>query len=184
MQHQALILYWSATGNTEKVARSIEQGLSAGGYSTRLQRVADAAEEDFYAYDLVCFGAPSYNWRLPKPADDYLQGKFKQYKAAGRVVPGAPALPGKHALVFCTYSGPHTGMREAVPAGKCIGQYFEHFGFTVADEWYILSEFIGSEENSIQGRMGDIRGLPSREDLRRIESAARNLAERLLPRQS
>jgi len=176
---RALILYWSATGNTEKVANSIEQGLSDSGFDTTLKTVAEAADEDFYAYDLVCFGSPSYSWRLPKPADDYLLSKFKEYKAAGRVVPSAPTIPGKHALVFCTYSGPHTGVREAVPAGKYIGQFFEHFGFKVEDEWYVLSEFIGSIENSTLGRMGDIRGLPNEQDLLRIRTSARNLANRI-----
>jgi hypothetical protein len=35
-----------------------------------------------------------------------------------------------------------------VPVGKYVGRYFEHLGFRVLDEWYVLSEFHGSEENS------------------------------------
>jgi hypothetical protein len=81
--------------------------------------------------------------------------------------------------VFCTYSGPHTGIREAVPAGRYIGQFFEHLGFLVVDEWYVLSEFHGSEENSTLGRMGNIKGLPSEQDLKRIEDQARLLASRI-----
>jgi hypothetical protein len=53
-------------------------------------------------------------------------------------------FPGKNALVFVTYSGPHTGIDEAPPVGKDIRQYFEHRGFNVIDEWYILSEYHGS----------------------------------------
>ncbi len=176
---QAVVIYWSNTGNTQKVAESIQKGLADGGVKTGLLKVQDARDINFYDYDLVCFGAPSYNWHLPKPADDYLKDKFNQYKKDGRIKPGAPALPGKSALVFCTYSGPHTGIREAVPAGKYIGQFFEHFGFTVKDEWYVLSEFHGNEENSTLGRMGNIKGLPSRDDLRRISESAHNLAGRL-----
>lgn len=111
--------------------------------------------------------------------ESYLRGKFQEYKARGEVVPGAPKRPGKHALIFCTYSGPHTGMNEAVSVGKYMGQFFEHSGFTIADEWYILSEFIGDETNSTLGRMGDIRGLPSEAGLLRLRTAAKNLAERL-----
>ena len=176
---RAAVIYWSLTGNTEKVAESIRQGLTAGGMETSLLKVAEAGEADVYDFDLVCVGAPSYNWLPPKPMQDYLHGLFNRYKHAGRIKPGAPALPGKYALVFCTYSGPHTGMREAIPAGKYMGQFFEHFGFTVVDEWYVLSEFHGSEENSTLGRMGNIKGLPSREDLERIQSRAVNLAQRL-----
>jgi hypothetical protein len=88
-------------------------------------------------------------------------------------------IQGKSALIFCTYSGPHTGIREAAPAGKYLGQFFEHLGFFVVDEWYVLGEFHGSEENNTMGRMGDIRGLPDEDDLRRIGSRAKVLASRL-----
>jgi hypothetical protein len=67
----------------------------------------------------------------------------------------------------------------AVPAGKYVGQFFEHLGFTVVDEWYVLSEFHGSEENSTLGRMGNIKGLPCEQDLKRIEDHARLLASHI-----
>lgn len=44
----------------------------------------------------------------------------------------APKVPGKTAVVFCTYSGPHTGQDEATPAGKYMAQLPEHIGFDVA----------------------------------------------------
>jgi flavorubredoxin len=176
---KAAVIYLSLTGNTEKVAESIQQGFIEGGVQPSLFKIADAGEVDFYNYDLVCLGTPSYNWLPPKPMIEYLRGMFDRYKKEGRIKPSAPALPGKYALVFCTYSGPHTGIREAIPAGKYVGQFFEHFGFTVVDEWYVLSEFHGSEENSTLGRMGNIKGLPSKDDLERIKSCAVNLAQRL-----
>ncbi len=94
---------------------------------------------------------------------------------------GAPVMEaqGKSALIFCTYSGPHTGIREALPAGKYMGQFFEHLGFIVVDEWYVVGEFHGSEENNRMGRMGDIRGLPDEDDLERIRGRAKALASRL-----
>lgn len=176
---KAIVLYWSQGGNTEKVAMSILAGLKEGGFDTAAFRIEDAAGIDFYDYDLVCFGVPSYSWHPPKPADEYLRAKFSAYRKDGRVKVSAPAIPGKSALIFCTYSGPHTGIREAIPAGKYIGQFFEHLGYTVVDEWYVLGEFHGSEEFSTKGRMGDIRGLPSEKDLKRIEGQARILAARL-----
>ena len=175
----AVVLYWSHTGNTEKVASSIQAGLEAGGISVVARRVPDAEDVDFFDYGLVCLGFPSYSWHPPKPVDDYLRAKFGQYRREGRIVPGAPLLPGKNALIFCTYSGPHTGIREAIPAGKYAGQFFEHLGFAVIDEWYVLAEFQGDEELSTIGRMGNIRGLPTKRDLARIEDQARLLASRL-----
>ncbi len=176
---KAIIIYWSNTGNTEKVAHSIRRGLLAGGFAAESMKVDEAEDVDFYDYDLVCFGAPSYNWHLPKPADEYMKNKFSAYKKEGKIIINAPKVPGKYALIFCTYSGPHTGIREAIPVGLYSGQFFEHLGFTVVDTWYVLSEFIGFAECNTTGRMGDIRGLPSEQDLQRIEKSATNLAERL-----
>jgi flavorubredoxin len=176
---RAAIIYWSHSGNTEKVALSIEQGLTSAGIATTVMKTHEATNTDFFHYDLICFGFPSYNWHPPKQADEYLKAKFSQYKKENKVLVGAPPVKGKSVLIFCTYSGPHTGIREAVPAVRYAGQFFEHLGFTVADEWYVLSEFHGSEEMSTRGRMGNIKGLPSAQDLERIESQARILIERL-----
>jgi flavodoxin len=176
---RAVVLYWSQTGNTEKVASSIHVGLKEGGFTAVKKSVGDAQDIDFFAYDLVCLGFPSYNWHPPKPVDEYLKVKFAHYRQENRVLAGAPAVSGKNALIFCTYSGPHTGIREAIPAGKYVGQFFEHLGFVVVDEWYVLGEFHGSEEFSTTGRMGNIKGLPSEQDLQRIEDQARLLASRL-----
>ena len=88
-------------------------------------------------------------------------------------------FPGKNALIFCTYSGPHTGLNEATPVGKYVGQFFEHLGFIVLDKWYVLSEFHCSEERSTKGRMGNIRGKPTEEELQKIRRDAKKLASKL-----
>jgi flavodoxin len=177
---QALIVYWSSTGNTEKVACAIREGLAEGGAKVTIRKVEDASGVDFYDHDLVCIGFPSYHWSPPKPVDEFLKTKFRIYQRQGRVKVGAPKVPGKHALVFCTYSGPHTGMREAIPAGLYAGQFFEHLGFVVRGEWYVPGEFHGSEEASTKGRLGDIRGRPNSDDLQRVKRDALQLARRML----
>jgi hypothetical protein len=175
----AIIVYWSKTGNTEKVARAIQEGLKKARVDVLLQRVEDAGDVDFYAYDLVCIGFPSYRWSPPEPMDEFLKAKFRVYRSQGRVKTGAPKVPGKSALVFCTYSGPHTGIREAIPAGLYAGQFFEHLGFTVLDEWYVVGEYHGSEESSTKGRLGDIRGRPNEEDLRKVKQDTRRLMDKM-----
>ena len=82
-------------------------------------------------------------------------------------------------MIFCTYSGPHTGLDEAIPLGKYIGQFFTHIGFSIIDEMYILSEFHGSKEISTKGRMGDIRGNPSEGELKKIRLTVKNHALKL-----
>ncbi len=177
---KALVLFWSSTGNTEKVANRIAEGLVDSGWDVIYRSIKEEGveEENFYSYDLICFGIPSINWHVPVPAEKFLKSKFNEYKQAGKIIPGCPKN-GRYAMLFCTYSGPHTGINEAIPALKYAGQFFEHFGFTIVDEWYILSEFHGSEGNNTLGRMGDIRGLPSEEDLKRIKIAAANWGKRI-----
>jgi hypothetical protein len=165
----AIIIYWSKTGNTEKVALAIQEGLEKAGADVLLKGVEDAGDVDFYAYDLVCIGFPSYQWRPPEPIDEFLNSKFDAHRKQERVKVSAPKVPGKNALIFCTYSGPHTGIREAIPAGLYAGQFFEHLGFTVLDELYVVGEFHGSEEASTKGILGDIRGRPNEEDLRQVK---------------
>jgi Flavodoxin len=165
----AIIIYWSKTGNTKKVAQAIQEGLEEAGANVSLQRIETAEDIDFYDYDLVCIGFPSYQWSPPKAMDTFLRSKFNVYRNQGLVKIGAPVIPGKNTLIFCTYSGPHTGIREAIPAGLYAGQFFEHLGFTVLDEWYVAGEFHGSDEASTRGRLGNIRGLPNAEDLAKIK---------------
>jgi hypothetical protein len=171
----ALVLYWSATGNTKKVAFAVKEGLESAGLDVSLKKTTDPENIDYFDYDLVCVGFPSYQWHLPKPVAEFLHKKFDAYKKQEKIKKGSPTVIGKYALLFCTYSGPHTGLREATPAVLYAGQFFEHLGFTVLGEWCVLSEFHGSEEFSTQARMGDIRGKPTPEELDKIKSETKKL---------
>jgi flavodoxin len=176
---QAAIVYWSATGNTEKVAQTIQRTLQAKGVDVTCSRVEEAADLDWFAYDLFCLGFPSYSWSPAKPVDDWLRHKFAEYRAQDRVKTGSPEIPGKHVLVFCTYSGPHTGIDEAIPPVKYAGQFFAHLGLKVVDEWYIIGEYHGSLERSTEGRLGDIRGRPNEQDLAQVERDTQALLDRI-----
>jgi flavodoxin len=175
----ALMVYFSSTGNTQKVALAIKEGLEIEGLRVEMKKPQEATEVDFYAYDLVCVGSPSIEWQPAKPIGDLLKGKLNLNRSQGKILPCAPKVAGKNALVFCTYSGPHTGVDEATPAGKTMRQYFEHFGFNIVGEWYIPGEFHGREDLSTLGRLGDIRGKPTIEDLAKIKKDAQQIAKSL-----
>jgi flavorubredoxin len=176
---KTLIIYWSATGNTEKVANTIRDTLIRKGIAPTVKKVAEAAEEELFNYDLVFLGAPSYSFQPPEPVQRLIKDKMKVHGERGDVKIGAPVLPGKHAVVFCTYSGPHTGVREATPAGDYMGQFFEHLGFEVAAKWYVVGEFHGREDFSTQGRLGDIRGRPNQQDLKEVADNVAALIKKL-----
>jgi hypothetical protein len=179
MDKKAVVVYWSRTGNTERVARCVRDGLADAGVDVSLLRTDEADGVDYFDYDLVCIGFPSYEWHTPKPVTDYLKKNLNVHRKEGKVKLGSPRVPGKHALVFCTYSGPHTGIDEATPAGDYAGQFFDHIGFTLLDKWYVLCEYIGNKAASTEGRMGDIRGLPTEDELAKIREDAYKLAEKL-----
>jgi flavodoxin len=167
---KTLLMYWSATGNTEKVARTIQNVLNRENVDLEVQKIGEGVEKDLLPYDLVIMGVPSYNFLPPEPVLRYVRQQMKNHVERGQIKPGAPKVPGKTAVVFCTYSGPHTGIREAITAGEYLGQFFEHLGFNVGAKWYIVGEFHGRLDLSTQGPLGDIRGRPDQKDLAEVEN--------------
>ena len=151
--------------------------MESAGLKVDLKKPSEAENLDFFAYDLVCVGSPSIEWQPAKPISDFLKAKLNLYRNQGKIKPCAPKVKGKNALVFVTYSGPHTGVEEATPAGKTIRQYFEHFGFNVVAEWYVVGEFHGREDMSTLGKLGDIRGKPTKEDLAKIRKKTEQLGK-------
>lgn len=166
----ALIIYFSATGNTEKVANAIWETLKEEKVKVNLLKVQDAAEEELYDYNLVFLGTPSHSFLPAQPVMHFINNKMKLHRERGDIKLCAPKISGKTAVVFCTYSGPHTGINEATPVGKYMGQFFEHIGFEIAAEWYVIGEFHGREENSTMGRLGNIKGRPNQQDLAKVKS--------------
>jgi hypothetical protein len=170
---KALIIYYSVTGNTEKVALAIERGVRKGGLESVIKKVSEAYEEELFDYDLICFGTPVLHAFVPPPANKFIRKKSREYGARKQIIVPSPKIPGKIALVFVTFSGPHIGIDEASPAGMYVKVFFRHLGFDVKGEWYVIGEFRGlgrlGKMYSIRGFLGDIRNRPNAEDLARIE---------------
>ncbi len=177
--NNALVVYFSKTGNTEKVAAAIGKGLEKSGLTVTVKRLSEADAEEFHDYDIVCFGSPILHSLPPPAVMQFIRKRDDIYRTAGAVHVPSAKLANKRALVFCTYSGPHCGMNEALPTGKYLRQFFEHIGFEVMDEWYEVGEFHGWESGSTQGMMGDIRGRPDADDLALIELKAVQLVKEL-----
>jgi hypothetical protein len=176
---KTLVLYWSATGNTEKVAGAIEKALKAAGIEPVVKKLAEGESEEIYDYDLVMLGTPSYSFLPPPPVLKWVEQKMNLHRERGDIKLGAPVIPGKSAVIFCTFSGPHTGINEALPVGEYLGQLFEHIGYRVAAQWFTVGEFHGREEFSTKGRMGNIKGRPNAQDLAEIEGKVSELIKSL-----
>ena len=166
---KSLVLYSSVTGNTEKVAERIAETLRKEGCDVSFVKVDEKTSIDLLEFDLVFLGSAVHQWLPTKTMMDYVKRMLKHYFKLGVIVPSVPIKPGKYAVCFCTFSGPHTGVSEAVPATKWMRAFLEHVGFTVLDEWHIVGEFKNSEENSTLGRLGNIKGRPDERDLAEVE---------------
>jgi hypothetical protein len=166
---KVLNLYFSATGNTEKVARRIEEAATKAGHQVDTVKAAKEVEPDVLAYDFVFVGSGVYTWMPGKPLIDLLSGLREKYARGGEIKPASPRRPGKRAVVYCTFGGGHTGVNEALPAVKYMGQLFDHLGYEILAEWYIAGEFHGRLRNlSTEGRLGNILGRPNDSDLQGI----------------
>ena len=53
------IIYWSGSGNTEKMAELISKGASNAGAEVVCKNVASASQDELAGYDVVVFGSPS-----------------------------------------------------------------------------------------------------------------------------
>jgi multimeric flavodoxin WrbA len=167
---RAMVIYDSKTGNTKKVASVIQETLLKERVNSTLKRVEDALEEELYDYDLVILGTPIFQWLPSKRIQRFIDKKLVLHEKRGDVRLLAPVIPGKKAVVFCTYSSPFTGIESALPGIKYMAQFFKHIGFEVAGEWYVIGEFHGNEERSTKGRLGDIRGRPNQADLEEVRT--------------
>jgi len=172
---KSLIVYSSLTGNTRKVADTIFDALKNSGVDAFLKTAEEAHEVDLFDYDLVFIGSPSLMWQPTVKMLDYIKARMDYYRKQGRIRLCSPLVESKKAVVFVTYSGPHTGINEAIPVAKYLGQFCEHLGFAIAGEWYIPGEFHGSVENSTMGKLGDLRGRPNRQDLENIAADVKKL---------
>ena len=173
---KAITLYWSHTGNTEKVAETIHAALGESGIDSTIQKIGPKTEVNYFDYHLIFVGAPVYS-NLPPP----VVSKFLKNQRKGLVFAAAPERPGHFSVVFCAYGGGHTGSREAVPTLSYMGQHLEHSGIRVVDEWSVVGEFfeIADKDYNTNGRLGDIRGRPSEWDLKEIRGKVFGLLNRL-----
>ena len=60
---KVLVLYYSRTGNTEKMAKAVAEGSQINGVEVELNYHVDA--ENLSSYDAILVGTPTYNHDMP-----------------------------------------------------------------------------------------------------------------------
>lgn len=173
---RVLNLYYSATGNTDKVAEEIGRAVREAGHEVETVKAGPKMDLDILAYDFVFIGSGVYSWLPGKPLMELITELRQKYSGAGEIKPASPGRPGKKAVVYCTYGGGHTGINEALPAVKYMGQLLDHLGYEILSEWYVVGEYHGKLEYlSAAGRLGGIAGRPNKADLEEISQKVRGI---------
>jgi len=79
---KVLIVYYTRSGNTEKMANLIAEGVKVGGVEVVTKRVQDIAVDELLDYDGIVSGSPTYYgsmaWEMKKLIDESfkLHGKL------------------------------------------------------------------------------------------------------------
>lgn len=173
-----LNLYFSSTGNTKKIADKISETCKNDGHIVRSLRIRKTMEAQFDVldYDIVFAGSGVYEWLPGKPVMSLFSKITKTYREKGFIEQPAQRRSTKKAVIYCTYGGTHTGVNEAVPAVKYMGQLFDHLGFEIIGEWYFVGEFHGRfRDFSEKGKMGDITGRPDEKDLQHLSEMVKGV---------
>jgi hypothetical protein len=160
-----LILYDSLGGNTRKVAQAIHEVVLERWGRADLAKASEAKDLDLFGYGLIFVGSPVIDWLPTKRLMDWVHAFLKGVNTAGGILPSSPVTPGRFGLSFCTYGGPHIGVREAVPATAWLDSFLGHLGYLPLEPWHVPGALAHREDLNLAGRLGDIRNRPDDRDL-------------------
>jgi hypothetical protein len=172
---KSLILYDSIGGNTEKVAQRIYNTLNGITDEVHFIKFTSKIAVDFFEYDLIFLGSPVIDWLPTKRMMDFITNQLKHYRDRGKILPASPLKPGKYGICFCTYAGPHIGIKEALPMTMWLRSFLEHIGYAVLDQWHIVGQFHKETDLNTHGRLGIILGRPNDADLLDVENRTRGV---------
>ncbi|MDR1379254.1 MAG: flavodoxin [Synergistaceae bacterium] len=89
---KVIVVYWSGTGNTEKVAELIAKGALDKGASVVKKTVGEATVAELADYDIIAFGSPSMGVETIEEAE--MEPFFSN---------AVPTLKGKKVAIFGSY---------------------------------------------------------------------------------
>ncbi|WP_258359864.1 4Fe-4S dicluster domain-containing protein [Moorella sulfitireducens] len=153
---KGLVVYYSATGSTKKIAKAIWEGMK-GVIETDLASVKEISPQAVAGYDVIGIGAPI--WYFREPANVRL------------FIYNMPSLEGKMCFTFCTHgTAPFGIFYSMVPA-------LQKKGLTIIGwaDWYGGVEQV---LHAVKPYFTD--GHPDEIDLKEAETFGREMAERAL----
>ncbi|MBN2239805.1 MAG: EFR1 family ferrodoxin [Dehalococcoidales bacterium] len=100
---KSILIYYTMTGNTKKIAEAIHRGMAASGGQCDIVRLREAYAIDLTGYDLIGLGSPIINQ--------------KELPSVTSFIEGMEDVDGKHAFAFNTHgASPCRYLARVVPA--------------------------------------------------------------------
>lgn len=102
---KGIVIYFSQTGNTKKIAEAIHKGITSAGFQCDIAKLKDVSPEKLVKYDLIGLGSPVFTYREPYNVRLFVERM--------------PSLEGKQSFMFCTHA-------------TVLGAYFNSLGSALA----------------------------------------------------
>ena len=119
-----LIIFFSQTGGTKKIAEKIIEGIKKSGNDCDIVGIKQASSKDLNKYKLIGIGAPTFYFREPVNVQNFIQEMEE--------------VNGKHSFLFCTH-------------GSIIGNTFYHMSEGLSKKGYlVIGTFDSFSESFIQ----------------------------------
>ncbi len=83
------VSYYSRSGNTQKMAEFVSQGVKEEGVEVELKRIEDTTLEDLLAWDGIIIGSPTYYGGAAAPVKDLFDRSVKYHGRLEGKVGGA-----------------------------------------------------------------------------------------------
>ena len=178
---RVLIVYFTQTKNTEKVAKGIYEELLTQGHEVHLEKIEAITPDILDNYNLVFMGSACHDSDLAQPTKQFLEGisQSPPYKLAGFVT---------HATY--THEG---GNRERELyeewAGRCIKSfnqvsqeknidflgYFSCQGAPIPEIAEFIHRVIVTDEDEWKKYKEEVKKHPNEEDIQRAKEFAHNV---------
>ena len=168
-----LITYFSNTGNTEKIAKSIKEGLT--GHDVNLVPAKEMDASLLNSFDLVILGSGIYAGKIDR--------------SIFNLVKNAEELPSAFAY-FCThaslefYQKPYFKITKmlAEQGIKVIGEFDcvgDNIGIPIETRMGMFSKLPDEKKKQAMLDMEKIKGRPNKEDLARAKAFGSSLLEKI-----
>lgn len=153
---KTLIIHFSQTGNTLRIAESIHDGIKDAQSDCNMKALKEVDSMSLSDYQLIGIGAPVFWFREPFNVEDFIEG--------------LPEQDGRHWFVFCTH-------------GNIIGEFFPSMTRKLTKRGAAVIGFHNSYANitvPFFPRPSYTSGHPDQHDLEEAKDFGRKIVERSL----